>query len=195
MHIIFVNHEVFAAPTLPDIAYIKDPYDSNIYDTLKFNSTMAPQEFTTTNSGWNMAVALYGGTNYGGTSYATSTVVPGFTDHLIDPAVINMRSGIWRVSISSSNVVTLQFVKTVNLNEYVTVARGSYGGSKLYYDPLIKFDRSVPEYSVLTSALEASYNTTRFDGGGTRFYDHRTGYVLPESRDIYLKFPKVDSYH
>lgn len=191
--VIFAVQESYKNSTGSDLAYVRDPFDNNTFDSLTFNSTNTPRDYDKENDGWNFDKGMYGGVNYGVTDFSPAAVVPGYIDHLMVPDTINMRSGIWKVVVES-NMVTLEFVQTVNINEYVQVSSGKYSGSKLYYDPVIKAGHSVPEYSILTDKVAPSSETTRFDGGGTRYYSDRDVYAAPETNDVYLKFPKNTVY-
>ena len=136
---------------------------------------------TTTNDGWNLV------TNSG------TTVVPGYLDHLLNPAIANQRAGIWRINISNSNLVTLTFVQVVAPAQYVQI---NYGASQnnviVYYDPSLQSNHSVLSYIIApNSALNGPGSNTRFDNYGTRFINNRTVIASPESGDTYLKFPKM----
>lgn len=193
--IVFARQEQFSQTLINDIAYVKSPYDTNVFDSIGFNLSNIPREYTSPNDGWNIDGGLYGADPYDSTDYAPSAIVPGFLDNLLTPTTPNMRAGIWRVDISTDDVITLIFVSEVLPNEYVQVAGGnSFGSTKLYYDPIIKDGNTVPEYSILSSANAPSTSATRFDAGGTRFSTNRDVYASPEVDDIYLKFPKVNIY-
>ena len=78
----------------------------------------------------------------------------------------------------------------VLINQYVQVASGnSYRATKIYYDPIVKVNNSVPEYSVLRSSTVDTTQTI-FDGGSTRFYDNRDQFASLGTDEKYLKFPK-----
>ena len=181
--------------------YTKDPYDTNNYDALGFNSSVTPRTYNSPNSGWNDENGTYGDSDYGSTAYAPSSVIPGFLDKLLYSDT-NMRGGIWEVQVSDdpvygNRVVTLAFVKEVEINQHVLVGTGgrNYGQSKIYYDPIVKPGNTVPDYTILTTEVKTAGNTTRFDGGGTRFYNNRDMYLPPEALDVYLKFPKTNIYY
>jgi len=189
--IVFAKQELFESTE----GYAKDLFDVNTFDSLGFDLSVVPQQYSTDNDGWNVDNGLYGSNLYGSTPYAPTSVVPGFLDNLLNPEIQNMRGGIWRIEIADDTVVTLVFVSEVERNEYVQVAGGaSYGGTKLYYDPIVKAGHSVPEYSILTSISNSSMGSTEFDSGATRFFNNRDVYAAPETNDIYLKFPKFDVY-
>jgi hypothetical protein len=54
---------------------------------------------------------------------------------------------------------------------------------------VIKSGKSVPDYSLIPQQIRTTYTT--FDGNGTRFYDNRDEYVVPEQGDKYIKFTKI----
>jgi hypothetical protein len=64
------------------------------------------------------------------------------------------------------------------------------------YGPDIPIGGTVPKYNPILSLAEQndSNNRTRFDGGGTRFFDHKDKYALPETGDKYIKFPQIGVY-
>ena len=51
------------------------------------------------------------------------------------------------------------------------------------------FDNALPGSLYADSTVE-----TRFDGGATRFYNNRDKYAVPETDDVYLKFPRFNIY-
>ena len=85
--------------------------------------------------------------------------------------------------------ISLPFVQTLNYNDSVYVRNGfTYGGTNIYYDPVIKPGNLIPNYSIIQQQIITE--STKFDGGGTRFYDNRDQYALPEEGDKYIKFTK-----
>ena len=217
---IFALQEKYSRSAEDDFALTKDSYDSNGFDLTSFNLSTIPKQYESPNDGWNIesglydaevyAPGIYSGTTpyydenlmngfdpsyYDDSKYSPSSVIPGYLDHLLDPTIVNMRSGIWRVNVSADNVVTLEFVKTVNPMEYVLVTGGSsFGGSKVYYNPIIATGHTVPEYTLLTNKMASAATATRFDGGATCFYNNKDEYAEPGVRDAFLKFPKQNVY-
>ena len=195
--IIFAKQELFTQAD--DRGYPKDPFDVNNFDKMKFDEMNVPYHYLTENDGWNIETGLWGTKPYGSTPYAPSEIIPGYNEHILNNTeqyqVANQRGGIWRVVINEERVVFLEFVKEVEINEYVQVNDGeTYGSSKLYYDPHIKPGHSVPEYSRLTDHTHDLDNYTRFDSGATRFFTYVDVYEEPEAEDIYIKFPKFNIY-
>lgn len=116
--------------------------------------------------------------------------VPGYIENNFDPAVANQRIGVWEVAVDQSNIVTLTFVREITPYQKLYVRNGfTYGATNIYYDPIIKPNNSIPNYSIIPQQINIQYTT--FDGNGTRFYDNRDEYVLPETGDKYIKFTKT----
>ena len=135
---------------------------------------------TSANDGWNLV------TNSG------TTVVPGYLTNLLNPAIPNERAGIWRINVSTSNLVTLTFVQAVVPGQYVQINYGiSQNNSIVYYNQGLQSGQSVLSYVTIPTLLAGSGANTRFDNYGTRFINNRDKYQNPESGDTYLKFPKM----
>lgn len=192
-YLVFAKQELFGL-TADESKIIKDPYDINNYDAVVFDEGITPTQYDATNDGWNIEYGLYGATGWSETPYAPTSIVPGYTEKLQSDAT-NQRAGIWKIHVNADNVVTLEFVIETGVNEYVQVKTGAtYGDTKLYYDPVIHANQTVPAYSMLSDKLNNSQKTTRFDMGATRFFNDVDMYALPETEDIYLKFPKFNIY-
>jgi len=229
MTLVFAKQENFTRPA--EIVSVKDNYDNANFDSVGFNASYVQGEYVAINDGWNIEQSLYDAipyaegvyagippyydnvpdgyydpTYYDDAKYAGTAIVPGYIAHLMFPGVLNDRAGIWRVNITSDNLVILtpvirldengDQVNSINPNDYVQVSDDSniYGGCKIYYDPVIKPGNTVPEYSVLTNKLMTLHQSTRFDGGKTRFFNNVDTYAPPETGDRYLKFPKLNIY-
>ena len=125
-----------------------------------------------------------------GVGWDQAQYVPGFEENNLDPTVANQRIGIWEVAVDEDNIVTLNFVRTVVFQEKLYVRNGfTYGGTNIFYDPEEKANNTIPNYSIIQQEIRTQYTT--FDGNGTRFYDNRDEYVLPEIGDKYIKFTKT----
>jgi hypothetical protein len=125
-----------------------------------------------------------------GVGWDQAQYVPGYNENNFNPAVANQRIGIWTVTINEDDIVTLEFVQTVTPYQKLYVRNGfTYGGTNIYYDPIVKPDRVIPNYSIIPQQIKIQYTT--FDGNGTRFYDNRDEYVLPGTGDKYIKFTKT----
>lgn len=195
--LVFAQQEYYIPAN--DVGYCKDPFDSNSFDIVEFDSTNVPYHYMTADDGWNIETGLWGVKPYASTPYAPSESIPGYLDKLLydslDLRVANQRGGIWKVVVSPEKIVNLEFVKEVQLNEYVQVRDGqSHGDTKMYYDPQIKPEHSVPEYTPLTTMVRNSHELTRFDSGATKFFNNIDVFELPEAGDVYLKFPKYNIY-
>jgi hypothetical protein len=104
--------------------------------------------------------------------------------------VANQRAAVWQVNIDTDNIVTLTLVRAIDYYDTVYVRNGfTYGDTNIYFDPVIKSGKSVPDYSKIPQQIRTTYTT--FDGNGTRFYDNRDEYVVPEQGDKYIKFTKI----
>jgi len=99
--------------------------------------------------------------------------------------------------IISDELVRLDFVREIDVGTKIKVAKGqSYGFSFLTYDATLEADQTVPKYKYWKGSVEAEPGTdnkdyTRFDGGGTRFFNYRDSYHKPEDGDKYIKFPQI----
>jgi hypothetical protein len=206
MKVIFAKQENYNVEYNPaDLA--KDFFDQNNFDRLPYDLSTVYADYTSPNDGWNNNLSRYGATidldnngaddlnqGYGMQSYALASIVPGYLNSLVF-GTDNERGGIWEVTVSDAGVVTLAFIQNVGINESVQVANGnSFGSTRLYYDPIVKPGRSVPEYSVLSDNPLTASSSTRFDGNCTRFYSERDMYAPPGTDDHYLKFPKTSVF-
>ena len=125
----------------------------------------------------NNQVAIVGGITYG---YNSST---GRWE------VANQRIGIWEINIDSENIVTCAFVRSLSYYNKVYVRNGfTHGGTNIYYDPVVKPNKTLPNYSIIPQQIKTIY--TIFDGGGTKFLTYRDSYHVPEQGDKYIKFAK-----
>jgi hypothetical protein len=104
--------------------------------------------------------------------------------------VANQRAAVWQISIDTNNIVTLNLIKGTDLYDTIFVRNGfTYGGTNIYFDPVVKSGKTVPNYSIVPQQIRTTYTT--FDQNGTRFYDYRDSYVVPEQGDKYIKFTKI----
>ena len=93
-------------------------------------------------------------------------------------AVENQRAGIWEVNIDSvTENVTLRFVKELEQGQVVKVMNGrSHGQSFMQYSYSISNGNTVPNYVKIPNVITfngTNGNRTRFDSGGTKFFDNR----------------------
>jgi hypothetical protein len=193
-YLIFAKQEHFS--TVPGAAgQGRDPFDINSYDHVRYDEGLPERQYTTANDGWNIDFGLYGNPGYSETAYAAAGIVPGWNEK-IATGTTNQRAGIWRINVTVDNIVFLEFVIETGITEYVQVNNGqSHGDTRMYYDPVVKDDQSVPAYSVLSDKIRNSHETTRFDLGATRFFNNVDVYEEPETDDIFLKFPKFNVYN
>jgi hypothetical protein len=74
---------------------------------------------------------------------------------------------------------------TPNYNDVLYVRNGfTYGGTNIYYDPVLKTNKLVPNYSKIPQQVRT--RGTVFDGDGTKFYDYRDSYTQPGVDDTVL---------
>jgi hypothetical protein len=88
---------------------------------------------------------------------------------------------------------TLTFVPQPNYNNAIYVRNGfTHGGVNVYFDPIVKNNNTVPNYSEIPQQIKTT--STIFDGNGTLFYDYRDTYVVPEQGNKYLIFPRINVF-
>jgi hypothetical protein len=93
---------------------------------------------------------------------------------------------------SAEELVTLEFVKEIQLGQKIKVLAGkSHGFTFMIYDPVALENETVPTYHKWQDQAETVDKTTIFDGNGTRFFNSRDTYSEPGSDDKYIKFPKI----
>jgi hypothetical protein len=103
--------------------------------------------------------------------------------------VTNQRIGIWQINIDANSIVRLSFVSTLNYYDKLYVRNGfTHGATNIYYDPIVKTNKIIPNYSVIPQQIKVV--STRFDGNGTKFLNYRDSYSVPEQGDKYIKFVK-----
>jgi hypothetical protein len=146
----------------------------------------------------NQAASITYGPGYTATGYDLTPgqqwdqaeYVPGYNEHLLDPSITNKRIGIWKVNILYGDIITLSFVQEVSYYQSIYVRNGfTYGGTNIFFDPLVKPGKIIPNYSKLPQQIKTTY--TKFDGGGTRWFNYRDQYIVPEQGDKYIKFTKT----
>lgn len=189
--LVFAIQELYNSVLSSNTTTYKDVFSSNNYDSVGYDLSTVPMEYTSPNDGWNDTDAgLYGTFAYGDGPYMETTVIPGYNS--VD---VNQRGGIWQITVNSDLVVILEFVQEVTINQYVQVRSGdNYNNTKIYYDPILQPGHTVPAYSILTDTNFDIKDSTSFDGGGTRFYSNRDTYAGPETNNKFLKFPKYGMY-
>jgi hypothetical protein len=102
----------------------------------------------------------------------------------------NQRAAVWQVNIDTDDIVTLTLIKGIDYYDTVYVRNGfTYGGTNIYFDPVVKSNKTVPNYSIVPQQIRTIYTT--FDQNGTRFYDNRDSFVVPQQGDKYIKFTKI----
>ena len=167
-----------------------------------------PSADTTPGQEWDQANYIPGHNEYIiGTAYAEGTagfptspddgaltMVDSITYYYDDDSSLwrlaNQRAAVWQVNIDTDNIVTLTLIKGIDYYDTVYVRNGfTYGGTYIYFDPVVKSDKTVPNYSIVPQQIRTIYTT--FDQNGTRFHDNRDSFVVPEQGDKYIKFTKI----
>lgn len=101
----------------------------------------------------------------------------------------NQRVAVWQININDDNIVTLSLVRGIDYYDTLYVRKGfRYGGTNIYFDPIVKTGLNIPNYSIIPQQIETL--NTKFDGNGTRFLNYRDSYNVPEQGDKYIKFTK-----
>lgn len=118
-------------------------------------------------------------------------VIPGYTQVQLSQSDVNMRAGVWEVSINpTTEIVTLVFRFQIMINQLVTVTSGNtYSGHNILYNPVIAYGANVPEYTINTPVILG--DETTFDLHSTRFFDNKDVFETFGSGS-YLEFPKYN---
>jgi len=104
----------------------------------------------------------------------------------------NLRSGIWTINISTSNIITLSFSQLIQPGNRVQINYGiSQTNGVVFYDTNLRSGNSVPSFSTIPVFLSSTNSNTRFDNYGTKFLSNRDKYTVPGNGDTWLKFPKT----
>jgi hypothetical protein len=149
------------------------------------------------NNGWSDIQVLWGARDWdqnAGIGWDQASYVSGFIEHSLNSTTPNRRAGVWRININTDGIVTLELVKTMNFNDRLYVRNGdTHGSTNVFYDPVVRDNKTVPGYTTLTQQL--NIRTTTFDGSGTRFFSQRDKYTLPEENNKYIKFGKLGVFN
>jgi len=140
----------------------------------------------TTGYGSNVTVSstenLFVGMPVTGTGLSNTTVI---TD------IIGSNIAIYPAGTYGSGNLTC--IPMPSYNDTVYVRNGyTHGGVNIYYDPLIKSDKTVPNWSKIPQEIKT--RGTTFDGDGTKFYDYRDNYVIPGQGEQALRFPHLNVF-
>uniref|UniRef100_UPI0037C147F3 hypothetical protein n=1 Tax=Flavobacterium sp. TaxID=239 RepID=UPI0037C147F3 len=109
-------------------------------------------------------------------------------------SAVNQRGGVWQIKIVN-NIVTLIFIKEIEVNQRVRVLNGSsYSGSIMYYNQMLEPGQTVPFYSLVTLQSNAVTVRTTFNGDSTRFFSYRDEYYTPGENNQYVKFPQTCTF-
>jgi hypothetical protein len=108
----------------------------------------------------------------------------------------NLRSGIWTINISTSNIITLSFSQLIQPGNRVQINYGiSQTNGVVFYDTNLQSGNSVPSFSTIPVFLSSTNTNTRFDNYGTKFLSNRDKYTIPGNGDTWLKFPRIGVLH
>lgn len=165
--------------------------DSSNYVTLTLANVTAKISAiaaNTTGYGSNITVSstegLFVGMPVRGTGFANTAVI---TDIIGSNVVVYPNTA---GSVSS----TITFIPMPSYNDVVFVRNGtSHGGVNIYYDPIIKAGNLVPNWSEIPQQIKTT--GTVFDGDGTKFYDYRDNYVIPEQGEQVIIFPHLNVFN
>ena len=117
----------------------------------------------------------------------------------INPGVwrlANLRSGVWKINISNSNIITLTFAQLIQPGNRVQINYGiSQTNGVVFYDTALKPGNSVPSFSTIPVFLSSVNSNTRFDNYGTKFIANRDKYTTPGNGNTWLKFPRIGVLH
>jgi hypothetical protein len=171
-------------------------YLGNVYIAMEnFTTNVAGIFSTTITSGTTTTTVLVQDSIRSGPNTTTSVgwdkgdYIPGSREYGITSSV-NKRIGIWEVNIDTNQLVTLIFKQEIVIYNKLYITNGrTYGGTNIYYDPVVKSGLTIPNYSVIPQQIKTV--TTEFDGNGTRFFSNRDQYAIPEAGDKYIKFTKT----
>ena len=141
----------------------------------------------TTGFGSNVTVSstadLFVGMPVRGTGVASTTVITDIasgTNITIYPNVVTLGANI-------------TCIPQLNYNDTVYVRNGyTHGSMNIYYDPYIKTDNTLPNFSKIPQQIKTT--GTSFDGDGTKFYDYRDSYIIPGQGDTALRFPHLNVF-
>jgi hypothetical protein len=105
--------------------------------------------------------------------------------------IVNKRGGVWQIKIVE-NVVTLNFIKEIEVNQRIRVLQGNtYASAIMYYSINLSPGQSVPYYVPYYVKPKSKATRTTFNGNTTRFFNYRDQYYAPESQDKYVEFPQI----
>ena len=150
-------------------------------------------DYTDSYVGDNIATTAIEG--YDSESYDTYKVIPGWLENQQNGSIVNQRGGIWRINVVN-NVVSLEFVRSVELNQRIRILGGkTYTSAIVFYSLNLAPGQSVPFYEVYKYQQYTKATPTTFNGGGTRFFSYRDTYYTPGTQDKYLKFPQYGVFN
>lgn len=183
------SNELFSVPN-QRIAIWQINIDENNYVRLTLanvTTTVSSISANTTGFGSNVRLSstenLFVGMPARATGLASTTVITDIVggNVVLYPAPTG--------SISS----TITFIPTPNYNDVVFIRNGtSHGGVNVYYNPIIPEGNVVPGWSEIPQEIKTVGTT--FDGDGTKFYDYRDNYVIPQQGEKQVVFPRQNVF-
>jgi hypothetical protein len=100
---------------------------------------------------------------------------------------------VYPANVSTPPTGTITFIPTLNYNQTLYVRNGlTHGGINIYYDPVLKADKLVANFSKIPQQIKTI--STIFDGNGTRFFDYRDSYTTPGQGDTGIIFPHLNVF-
>jgi hypothetical protein len=164
--------------------------DSNNYVSLTLaNVTVVVTSSTANTAGFGSNISLR---DVSGLFVGMPVKGAGLTANCVVTDLFGNTVTVYPTAISSVGS-TITFIPQPSFNNSIYVRNGfTHGGVNVYYDPVVKTNNTVPNYSEIPQEIKTT--STVFDGNGTLFYDFRDNYVVPEQGNKYLKFPRVNVF-
>jgi len=155
----------------------------NTGDTLIF----ATQEnySISTELAWTNYTSKFDEDVFDSTNFDAVEIIPGYFN------TTNERPAVYTMSIDASNIITLTKTTNIVANNRVDVLRGGlkYGGVSLFLDPSVKSGNTSPNYSRMGDITDGEQTT--FDNNGTKFFEFKDVYAVPDIGDAYIKWPQL----
>lgn len=165
--------------------------DDNDYVRLTLaNSTPTIKGYTSNTTGYGSNITLsstadlFAGMPVRGTNIANTTIITDVVGSNITvfPAILGALGS------------TITCIPTPNFNDVVYVRNGfTHGATNIYYNPSIGEGNVVPNWSEIPQEIRIV--GTIFDGDGTKFYDYRDNYVIPQQGDQQIVFPRQNIFN
>ena len=128
------------------------------------------------------------------TSVPLTTVLSISLGNLITYSIANERGGVWKINIIDGFVVLTPFTPMQPGQRLRVLFGNTYGGSIMYYNPILNIGQTVPSYAVYKLQTNIITKRTTFNGDTTRFFNYRDQYYTPGAEDQYLKFQQYGMF-